>query len=149
MVILLGVFAAVPSASADHGHGRHIQHFLLLSNDPSDTATPVIIATGPIHAKGTDTVVSDTRDTFKFPHGTLSIEHHAKKKSVKDSFDAVTCYFTHTERGTYKVTGGTRAYANARGHGHYSLRVSGVGCDQNAPPEVFILVIRASGPLHL
>jgi hypothetical protein len=150
MVILLGLFAAVPSASAHNGHrhGRHIQHFLVLSSDPSDSATPVIVATGPIHAKGTDIVVSDTRDTFKFPDGALSIRHHAKKKSIKDSSDPVTCYFKHTERGTYTVTGGTGAYANAHGHGHYSVRVSAVGCDENAPPEFFSFEIRASGPLH-
>ena len=152
IVIFLGVSAAVPSASAGNGHGdehgHRIQHFLLLSTDPSDTATPVIIATGPIHAKGTDTVVNDTQDTFTFPDGTLSIEHHPKKPG-RDSFDAVTCYFKYTERGTYEVTGGTGAYANAHGYGRYSVEASGVGCDQSASPEVFTLEIRASGPLHL
>ena len=151
IVILLAVFAAVPSASATSGqrHGRHIQHFLVMSTDPSENAPPLIIANGPIHAQGTDVVVSETRDIFKFPKGTLSIRHHAKKRSMKESFDPVTCLFKYRERGIYKVTGGTGAYAKARGHGHYSVRVSGVGCDETAAPDPFSLEIKASGPLHL
>ena len=148
IVIFLGVFAAVPSASAEkgHGHGRHIQHFLLLSTDPSEEDS-VIIANGPIHARGTDRVVSETEDTLEFPDGTLSIVHKPKKEG-RDTFDPVTCYFTYTERGTYKVTGGTGDYEDARGHGRYSVNASGVGCDPEAEPDVFTLRIKASGPLH-
>lgn len=150
IVIFLTAFAAVPSASAAnrHRHGRHIEHILAVSSDPSNNATPIIIATGPIHAKGTDIVLSNTRDRFKFPNGSLFIRHHVNKKSIKDSNDPVTCTFRHRERGTYRVTGGSGAYANARGHGHYSVRVLGVGCSQNQPPEFFSVVIRAAGPLH-
>jgi hypothetical protein len=147
MIIVLALFAAVPSATANGGdHAR--QHFLLLSSNPSENATPVIVATGPIHAKGTDTVVSETEDTFTFPDGTLSVTHSVKENSVEDTFDEVTCYFTHTERGTYTVTGGTGAYADADGDGNYSVKASGVGCDENAPPEFFSLQIKAAGPLH-
>ena len=152
VVIFLAIFAAVPSASAANGHRHrhrgHIEHFLVVSSDPSNNAVPIIIATGPIHAKGTDIVVSNTKDIFKFTHGSLFVTHHIKKHSSRDSYDPVTCYFRHTERGTYRVTGGTGAYANAHGHGHYAVRVSGVGCDQNAAPEYFNLEIMASGPLH-
>ena len=145
IVIFLGVFAAVPSASAEkgHGHGRHIQHFLLLSTDASEEDL-VVIANGPIHARGTDVVESETEDTFVFPDGTLSVVHDPKKEG--GTSDPVTCYFTFTERGTYKVTGGTGAYEDARGHGRYTASGSGVGCDPE--PEVFMLRIKASGPLH-
>jgi hypothetical protein len=149
MIILLGLFVAGPSATANAGdhHRGDVQHFLVLSSDPSENATPIVVATGPIHAKGTDTVVSETEDTFTFPDGTLSVTHHVDEESVEDTADAVTCYFTYTERGTYEVTGGTGAYADADGHGHYSVRASGVGCDENAPPEFFSLKIKAAGPL--
>ena len=150
VVIFLALFAAVPSASAAsaHRHRRHVEHFLALTNDPSENATPVIVATGPIHAKGTDHVVSATRDIFTFPNGSLFVKHHVKKHSVRQSGDPVTCHFRYSERGTYRVTGGTGAYANAHGHGHYRARADSVGCDQNAPPEVFQFRINASGPLH-
>jgi hypothetical protein len=146
MIIVLGLFAAVPSATANaEDHDR--QHFLLVSSDPAENATLIVVATGPIHAKGTDTVVSETEDTFTFPDGTLSVTHTVNEDSVEDTVDAVTCYFTHTERGTYTVTGGTGAYADAHGDGHYSVRASGVGCDENAPLEFFSLKIKAAGPL--
>jgi hypothetical protein len=149
IAILIGVFAVMPSATADHGHrhGRHIEHFLALGTDPNATSF-ALIAKGPIHAKGTDTPVSNNRDRFKFPRGTLSVEHHATKPG-KSSTDATTCLSTFTEHGTYRVTGGTRAYEDARGHGRYTLRVLVVACDPKAAPEVFILKITASGPLHL
>lgn len=150
--VFLAVFLTVPSSTATamhrHGHGRHIEHFLVMSTDPSQSATPVVIATGPLHARGTDIVVDGTRDHFKFPRGTLFVRHHVHKKSVRDSFDKVTCYFKHTERGSYRITGGTGAYADAFGHGRYSVRASGVGCDQNAAPEDFFFEIKARGPLH-
>jgi hypothetical protein len=146
MIIVLGLFVAVPSATANGGDHQR-QHFLLLSSNPSEDAALVIVATGPIHAKGTDTVVSENEDTFTFPDGTLSVTHTVNEDSVKDTFDEVTCYFAHTERGTYTVTGGTGAYADADGEGRYSVRASGVGCDENAPLEFFSLEIRAAGPL--
>ena len=149
-IVLLGAFLVIPSsASAGGHHGGHngIQRFLFLSTDPSEEGTPeVVIATGPIHAKGTDTTVSETRDTLTFPNGTVSITH--KPKTNRDSFDPVTCLFSFTERGTYQITGGTGAYAGVSGHGHYTVEATGVGCDQNAPPEVFMLRILAKGPIH-
>jgi hypothetical protein len=148
MIILLGVFAMVPSAIASARHHSHIQHFLLLTNDPSDNASPIVIARGRIHAQGTDIVVSDTKDIFKFKHGSLYATHHVRQSSVRDSFDKATCLFVHTERGTYRVTGGTGRYQGAYGHGHYSVRAMGVGCDQSAPPDYFNVEIRAAGPLH-
>jgi hypothetical protein len=150
IAILLAVFAAVPSATAhdDHakGHARHIQHFLALGTDPS-TSTFTVIATGPIPARGTDTPVSDTEDTFEFPDGSITVEHHAKTGA--DSFDPVTCLTKIWERGTYEVTGGTDAYEGAHGHGHYTAKVTIVACDENAVPDLFMLRIAASGPLHL
>ncbi len=153
IVMLLAVFAVGPAASADarrghgHHHGRHIQHFIILSSDPDENATSVVVAKGRIHAKGTDTQVSETMDTFTFPRGSLSITHKPKKEG-KFRQDQVTCHFVYTERGTYKVKSGTGAYARAHGHGRYSLRATGVGCSETDPPEVFLLEVHAHGPLH-
>jgi hypothetical protein len=142
---LLAIFFVVPSATADDD--SRVQRFLLLSTDPSESATPVVLAFGPIHAKGTDTVMSDTQDVFTFPGGTLSINHTPLKSG--DSFDPVTCLFRFWERGSYEITAGTGDYSNATGHGHYRVSAQGVGCDESAPPETFTLQIQAMGPLHL
>ena len=123
------------------------EHFILLQTSPADNATPIVIATGPVHARGTDVQVTNTKDRFVFPKGALIVLHHAKHS--KDTFDPVTCYGTHTESGVYQVAGGTRAYDGAHGYGSYALRISFVGCSQNQPPDVFSLRIDASGPLWL
>ena len=149
-VILIALFTAVPAASAAarHRHHSHVEHFLVVTSDPSPSAVPFISATGPIHARGTDTVLSSTRDVFTFPKGSLSVTHHMNKKSVRNSYDPVTCTFRYTERGTYRVTGGTGSYAHARGHGRYAVRLISIGCDQNKAPDYFNEEIDAAGPLH-
>jgi hypothetical protein len=149
-IVLLGAFLVIPSsASAGAHHAGHngMQRFTFLSTDPTEEGTPqIVVANGPIHAKGTDTTISDTEDLLTFPDGTVSITH--KPKTSGDSFDPVTCLFRFNERGTYKVTGGTGAYAGASGQGNYRVKALGVGCDENAPPEVFMLRIFAKGPIH-
>jgi hypothetical protein len=150
-IVLLGAFLVVPSsATAGDGHGGHsrIQRFTFLGTDPSREGTPAtVVANGPIHAKGTDAVISETKDVLTFPDGTISLTHDPK--SASEGFDPATCTFRFTERGTYKVTGGTGAYAGATGHGKYRVKGIGVGCDENAPPEVFMLRIFAKGPIRL
>ncbi len=140
----------VPSAAAGGRHGgghTRVERFLLISTNPDTTNDQPVLGFGPIHAKGTDHVVSDTQDVFVFPAGTLSVTH--KPKKTHESSDPVTCLFTFSERGTYRITGGTGAYAGAWGHGNYRVQGTSIGCDQNAAPEVFTLTINAKGPLHL
>ena len=148
-VAVLGLSTSTATAASSHGqHQGHsaIQHFVLVQTDPQATA-PTVVAWGPIHARGTDTVVDDNHDVFTFPAGSINVRHVAKQSH--ESFDPVTCYGHFTERGKYWVTSGTGAYAHVRGHGKYSVEGNVIGCDQNAPPESFSLVIKASGPLHL
>jgi len=146
---LVAMLFVVPSAAAGGQHGRHtrVERFLLISTNPDTTDNQPVLGFGPIHAKGVDHVVSDTQDVFQFPAGSLSVTHTPKKSH--DSSDPVTCMFTFSERGTYEVTSGTGAYAGASGHGNYRVEATGIGCDQNAAPEVFTLTINAKGPLHL
>jgi hypothetical protein len=149
-IILLGAFLVIPaSASAGDGDdGNHgIQRFAFLSTDPADQDTPdTVIATGPIHAKGTVTTLSPTEDVLTFPDGTLTITH--EPKTSNESFDPVTCLFRFSERGTYLITGGTGAYEDAEGHGKYRVKVLGVSCAENAPPELVMVRIFAKGPIH-
>jgi hypothetical protein len=147
-IVLLGAFLVIPSGSAGAHHGHNgMQRFLFLGTDATQEGTPeTVVANGPIHAKGTDTTISDTQDTLTFPAGTLSLTHKAQKS--RDHSDPVTCLFRFTERGTYEITGGTGDYAGATGHGTYTVKAMGVGCDENAPPEVFMIRIFAKGPIH-
>jgi hypothetical protein len=146
-VLAIASLGLAASASADSGSRN--QHFTALSTSTAQDAPLILIATGPIHARGTDQPVkgSSTRDTFIFPKGTLRIHHTAGHDN--GTFDPVTCYGTFTETGTYQVTGGTGAYKGAQGHGTYSVKGTFVGCNQNAAPDFFSLEINAFGPLSL
>jgi len=153
-VILLGALVTVPSAVA-HGGGAAgqatrdapTQRFLAISTDPRDNAKPVVLAFGPIHAKGVDNEVTNHKDVFRFPAGSLVVRH--QKVAGHRSHDPVTCLFRFFERGTYKVVRGTGEYAGAHGQGHYVLHGMFVACGHQGPPDVFVFQIRAHGPLQL
>jgi hypothetical protein len=152
-VMLLGAALTVPSAVAQDGGGADkaggsvpTQRFLVIDTKPSDKNKPVVLGFGPIHAKGVDKQISGRKDAFKFPNGSLVIRHH--RTSGSRSHDSATCLFRFTERGTYRVVRGTGNYAGAHGHGHYVVRAKFVACKQG-PPAVFVLQIRAHGPLRL
>jgi len=145
-VLALGVPLVGPAQASTGAHrAAGHQKFLLISTNPNSEDGGPIAATGPIHAKGVDKVVSDTKDKFVFPAGTLVIKHKPAKGSQHDSFDPTTCLFTFTERGSWKVTKGTGAYSNAEGSGTYKVRGEGFGCDQNQPPNPFYVRIEANG----
>jgi hypothetical protein len=138
-----------PAVQADGQQARQsgVERFLLISDDPNSTHDQPVLGFGPIHARGIDHVINDTHDVFKFPAGNLKLTHTPKK--THNFSDPVTCLFRYTERGTYRITGGTRAYAGASGHGHYRLAAKGIGCHKNAAPKVFIVTINGRGPLNL
>ena len=121
------------------------QHITALSTRAN--GNPTVIAQGPIHARGTDITVTNNVDRFVFPNGNLRIRHHRVGRAV-NRFDPVTCFGTHREHGTYRIVRGTGAYRCVRGHGIYRLRVRVVGCNPHRPPRLFMLIIRASGPIR-
>ena len=143
----LGVAAvtAIGFAASAGATTTGTETFTRLSTDPSDNAQPIIIANGPVHARGTDVQVSPSNDRFVFPAGNLKIHHKTTAGTSHDSFDPVTCYGTHTENGTFTVTKGTGAYKNATGSGTYTLKVTFIGCDESAQPDYFSLEIDATG----
>jgi hypothetical protein len=148
VVVLAGALLSVPPADAANtaeqsGH----QRFVLITTDPNVEGGP-IAANGAIHAKGTDVVLNDHRDRFKFPDGNVVIRHHVAKGSRHQSFDQTTCLFTYRERGTWRTIRGTRAYADVSGRGTYRLVVQGFGCDENTPPDPFFTRVVAKGHLR-
>lgn len=138
------VGANIPASAASGTSGT--EHILEVQTSATASTFPVS-GTGPIHALGTDKVLKNNKDTFVFPKGNLDITH--QKTSGSQHFDKANCTGRITEQGIYKVTGGTKAYANASGHGTYSLVGYFIGCAQNKPPQVVSIVIQAAGPLHL
>lgn len=140
LALTLGGIAPAFSAASSHSG---TEHFLILST--SEVGSPPVIGTGPIHAAGTDVQVNNNRDRFVFPKGEVKIWHEAK--ASHQSFDPKTCLGTFSERGAYRVTGGTGAYTHANGDGTYNLKGYTFGCTPNDPSNLFSLTINAQGPL--
>jgi hypothetical protein len=145
--VLLGVFLTVPSAStavsADAATKAGVR-FTILTTNPDESVPSPMAASGAIHAKGTDVIVSEAKDRFEFPDGTITIKHKREGK-YSEKFDEVTCLFTFKERGTWKVVEGTGAYADTKGSGKYRAYGQGFGCDENTPPEGFFFQIVCVG----
>ena len=161
--ILFGVLLGIPSAGAVQGRdaantlgaravqGRQV--FQLISTDPSDEGSGPLVAFGPIHANGHDTVLGPRLDRFVFPDGNLVIRHRPLRTPV-ERFDPVTCHFKFVEVGRWHVTHGTRAYAEAAGRGEYRVVAEGINrkdtqgqCTENRPPLTFYVKIQAVGSL--
>ena len=138
---LAAMFCVIPAASAAGGGGG-TERFIGVNTSPTSQGGTVS-ATGPIHALGKDIVLDNNHDKFVFPKGTLLVSHH--QTSGTQHFDKVTCTAQITQQGTFTVTGGTKAYAGATGHGTYSLSGIFVGCGKTPSEASFI--IRAAGPL--
>src|SRR3954470_24527921 len=98
-VLLAGAVLSAPSVSAFGGDvdrtAAQTQRFVLIQSDPNVAGGP-IAATGPIHAKGKDVVIDDSKDRFKFPDGNVVIKHKPDQGGSAESFDPVTCLFTFT-----------------------------------------------------
>ncbi len=112
-----------------------------------DAASPngpsPVTATGVFNGSGTETRTSraagksvHATDVFTFDTGTVTV----KDKGVRSlKLDKSTCTRQLSEKGVWKITSGTGAFAHAKGKGHYKATgtiqgVSGTnGCDFSAP----------------
>ena len=113
--------------------------------------TASVIATGVFTAGGVDHQTRTT-ETFVFPAGSVRVKPTG---TPRQSLNPKTCLFTVTERGTYKISGGTGTYANIRGSGRYKLTIlavlatSGGKCSMTKAPLAWQQTIKASGPASL
>lgn len=122
-----------------------VQYFTAMGTSFDGPRT--LVAAGPLSATGTDTAVTNHRDTFDFDDGSLVVRHFPA--TGKDTYDSRTCVQTHSESGTYVVSKGTGAYAHATGSGHYQALAVGQGCHDSGPPTAVSFVIQARGTLTL
>ena len=135
------------------------QHFQAMNTTTSQNSTTnPLLAYGVITAAGTDRQNANGTDTFFFPGGTFTVKHVTAKGTARQYFNPKTCLFTYSERGTFKLSGGTGRYWGIRGSGTYTLsvigvstRVKGGACNpsQTAPLAGQQQEIAAVGKVHL
>src|SRR5579875_2103317 len=135
-----GTGLTAASASPATGASRSgFESFQLVTTSSRSTAPASIIATGLFTAGGVDHPGSKV-DTAVFPNGTFKITHSRG---------------TGTQHFTYRLSGGTGAYAGISGHGIYRLSIllvaarnSAGKCSNKLPPAAFQQIIRAQGPVR-
>jgi hypothetical protein len=141
---VIGVAASTVPADAQ-ARDRGAQSFTIVSNDP-EAATPAVFADGVIDARGVDVVINDNRDRFVFARGAIVVTHRATFNRERCNRDNGLGHFT--ERGTYRIVNGTRAYEGASGRGTYVVRGTFADCRLNAAPALFQLTIQADGRIR-
>ncbi len=133
------------------------QHFQMMTTSPTATKSS-LIAYGALTAPGTDRQNANGTDTFIFSGGTIGLKHTPAKGQSKQSFNSKTCLLQITEKGTYKLTGGTGKYKGVSGSGTYALSIIGIGAklksgacnpSQNAVPLAWHQEINAVGKIKL
>jgi hypothetical protein len=144
-----GLTAASASAAGSSG----FEYFQLVNATVANNAPSSIIARGVFTAGGVDHPGNKV-DTAVFPDGTFKIAHSNGTGTPR--FNAKTCLGTITLNGTYRLSGGTGAYAGITGHGIYRLNIlivsarnSAGKCSNKLPPVAFQQIIKAQGPVSL
>lgn len=135
------------------------QHFQAMNTTTSQNSTTnPLLAYGVITAAGTDRQNANGTDTFFFPGGRFTVKHVTAKGTARQYFNPKTCLFMYSERGTFKLSGGTGRYWGISGSGTYALsvigistRVKGGACNpsQTAPLAGQQQEIAAVGTVHL
>ena len=155
VVAVAGAMATgLTAASAGQAAGSSgIEHFQLVNATVANNAPSSIIARGVFTAGGVDHPGTKV-DTVVFPDGTFKIAH--SNGTGTQRFNAKTCLGTIVLNGTYRLSGGTGAYAGISGHGIYRLNILIVGarnsagkCSNKLPPTAFQQIIKAQGPVSL
>jgi len=151
-VAATGLTAASASRVAAPG-GSGFEYFQLVNTSAANNAPSSIIARGAFTAGGVDHPGNKV-DTVVFPDGTFKIAH--SNGTGTPHFNPRTCLAAFALNGTYRLSGGTGAYAGISGHGIYRLNITFVGarnaagkCSNKLPPEAFQQIIKAQGPVRL
>jgi hypothetical protein len=134
------------------------EHFQIMSTSATSNKLSVILY-GPLTAAGTDTETNNNAPTsagvFTLPGGSFKVTHTNPNGG---SFNAKTCLFTFSGKGTFKFSGGTGKYKGISGHGTFTMSVMGIGpklksgaCNPNpnAVPVAFQQVVDATGTITL
>jgi hypothetical protein len=149
---------ALPAAAAP-ARVWGTEHFQIMNTttSPASTTSP-LIAYGLFTAAGTDWQNSNSTDTFYFHGGHFKVWHAPIRNTEHHYFNPRTCFFSYSEKGTFRVGHGVGRYWGIEGGGTYTLSVIGIGdklkngtCNpsQTAPAEAQQQEIQATGVLSL
>ena len=146
--------AGLTAAAASQAAGSSgTEYFQLVNATVANNVPSSIIARGVFTAGGVDHPGNKV-NTVVFPDGTFKIAHSGGTGTPR--FNAKTCLTTLVLNGTYRLSGGTGAYAGISGHGIYRLNILTVGarnsagkCSNKLPPTAFQQIIKAQGPVSL
>jgi hypothetical protein len=151
--VISGAGLAAASASPARS-ATPMEQFRGMSISVPGTGTLNIIATGAFTAGGVDIITGLTTDIYRFPGGTIHIRHHAAHSA--QTINNRTCLFRVSERGPYRITGGTGRYKGISGSGTGTLSIVAVlvrdskgKCSLALPPAATQLLLNLHGPIKL
>lgn len=143
---------ALTGAAFGSGSAR-TEHFRFISTAAPTGETFSAIATGAFTDGGTATLLA-SKGTLKFRNGTIKTTQKSGKPVARAN--TRTCYETLSEKGTYKIVGGTGAYTGIKGSGKFTLSIHEIGplvhgkCNTKSSKRVAAqAIITASGPVTL
>jgi hypothetical protein len=151
------VALAGPARASADAAASGTEHFQVISASAMPTKAGVIL-NGAFTTAGVDHIstsnANTSADLFVLPGGSFKVVHTGKKGT--QAFNFKTCFYTFSQPGTYKLSGGTGKYKDISGHGTYTL--SGIGlspklkngkCNPNAVATAQQIVFRGSGSVKL
>jgi len=150
-VAIAGALAltGITGAAASGSQPRFI-YVTIMTTNPANNSTSTIIVRGAFTDGGVDHPGA-TVDTAVFPDGTFKIAHSPGTGTPNPN--PRTCLVLIAVNGTYKLFGGTGAYAGLSGHGIYRVNItfispkSPTGQCTGGKPVAFQQLIKAQGPV--
>ncbi len=105
-----------------------IQHFQMMNTSTSqNTITNPLLAWGVVTAAGIDRQKTRAAPTFLFSGSTISVKHATAAGTPRQSFNPKTCLTMYSEKGTFKLSGGTGRGRGISGGGTYALSAIAIG----------------------
>lgn len=144
-VVLFTLAGASPASAASAN-----QRFVITDTSSASTFTAI----GPISGSGRDVTLTSTDDDdgsfhettrTDFANGSIFITVDGEETGF--SYNEDTCVGRFKGKGTFEITGGTKAYAGATGSGTFTFRGSFAGCDEETGN--YSSIVRARGNVTL
>jgi hypothetical protein len=149
-VAVAGALAVTGISAAAASGSQPFVYVSIMTTNPANNAPSSIILRGSITDGGVDHPGNKV-DTAVFPDGTFKIAHSPGTGTPNPN--RRTCLVLIAVNGTYKLFGGTGAYAGISGHGIYRVNVTFIGPKSptgqctSGKPVAFQQLIKAQGPV--
>jgi hypothetical protein len=140
LVCSLGLIGIAAPAGAAKGGGKPASETATLTIDAS-TGSGTVTASGAFSGSGTvatlKSKVSGRTHHFveQLTFGTDTVTIKAVTVRVSRSIDSSTCAVTEQDKGAWKITKGTGAFAKAKGHGHLVANANVTGTPDASKPN--------------